>query len=145
MRWILASERLPGIHTVVKWRNGAGGNIPLGENTFLDQYKKVGPNTSWHEWADETPQPPSTALKEVIKEMEDDLTNEEELNRNHLASTIVEIYMRKLKSIADLPLHDGYWKKRCEAAEYLLNRVDNNINKRFVGYKEWEDLKHERD
>lgn len=34
-----------------------------------------------------------------------------------------------------------YWKKRCEAAEKLLDCVDNNINKRFVGYTEWQQLK----
>lgn len=56
-RWVKASERLPGINKVVKWRNAAGGNIPLGENIFLNQYQKVGPNTSWHEWLEELPSP----------------------------------------------------------------------------------------
>lgn len=38
--WIKASERLPGMNKVVEWMNRDGGDIPLGKNTFLDQYKK---------------------------------------------------------------------------------------------------------
>lgn len=34
-----------------------------------------------------------------------------------------------------------YWQKRCRAAERLLDAVDNNINKQFEGYTEWEQLK----
>ncbi len=39
---------------------------------------------------------------------------------------------------------DGYWKKRCEAAEFLLSRFESGINKGFVGYKEWWQLKSQQ-
>ncbi len=62
--WVRAKKRLPGMNKVVKWRNADGGNIDLGENTFLDQYAKVGVNTSWHEWFDETASAFVTNIKE---------------------------------------------------------------------------------
>lgn len=66
--WINPKDRLPGVNNIVEWRNGAGGNIPLGKRTFLDHYAKCGPNACWHEWLEvSTPSPVSGTL-EVIDE-----------------------------------------------------------------------------
>jgi hypothetical protein len=50
--WVKASDRLPGLHVSVEWRNREGGDIPLGKMTIIEKWEKS-PNTSWHEWLDE--------------------------------------------------------------------------------------------
>ena len=58
--------------------------------------------------------------------------------------TFEEVVLSTEKIIDRMVEIGQYWKERCLAAERLLNSVDNNINKQFVGYKEWQALQNKK-
>src|SRR5260221_4915665 len=124
-------------------------SMPIVNEVFADNgahshWEVINPNNGKILWteSDETPSPPSTRLADVIKEMRDDL---ERNNYNRSQETLINHFLPKLKAITDLPLQDGYWKKRCEAAEKVIehfreyDKLEYVIN--YDDYAVWETLK----